>query len=259
MPMGKKTNSWIDRLRELRRQNAPRKFHSAILLAAGSGLRFGDENGKHLTMCGGVPVLVRSALAFESCDQIDEIVVVTRDCDRETCTNLLRSAGVTKLKTVVSGGETRQSSAKRGFDAVNPNADFVSLHDAARCLVTPEMIAAVLEEAEIHGAAACAEKPVDTVKRVNKDGFIEETLDRDRVWLVKTPQTFLANMYRAAAYTAEKDGFTATDDCTLVERLGFSVKLVDCGWENIKITYPADIERAEWILSRREDIPKEEK
>ena len=215
MPMGKKTNSWIDRLRELRRQNAPRKFHSAILLAAGSGLRFGDENGKHLTMCGGVPVLVRSALAFESCDQID---VVTRDCDRETCTNLLRSAGVTKLKTVVSGGETRQSSAKRGFDAVNPNADFVSLHDAARCLVTPEMIAAVLEEAEIHGAAACAEKPVDTVKRVNKDGFIEETLDRDRVWLVKTPQTFLANIHRHGRLRAGRTARLFREACGL--RLG---------------------------------------
>lgn len=256
--MGKKPNSWIDKLRELRRQSTPEKFHSAILLAAGNGLRFGDENGKHLTMCAGVPVIVRSALAFESCDRIDEIIVVTRDCDRETCTNLLRGAGVTKLKTVVSGGDTRQSSAKRGFDAVNPNADFVSIHDAARCLVTPEMINAVLEEAEIHGAAVCAEKTVDTVKRVNKEGFITETLNRDRIWLAKTPQTFLANMYRAAAYTAEKDGFTATDDCALVERFGFSVKLVDCGWENIKITYPADIEKAEWILSRRGNAAKGE-
>ena len=85
-----------------------------------------------------------------------------------------------------------------------------------------------------------------------------ETLDRDRIWLVKTPQTFLANMYRAAAYTAEKDHFTATDDCALVERLGFSVKLVDCGSENIKITYPDDIARAEWILSRRAHTAKEE-
>ena len=257
--MGKSTGGFLTKLHDLRRQSAPKKFHAAILLAAGNGVRFGDENGKHLTMCGGIPVIVRSALAFEMCERIDEIIVVTREADRDTCTALLRGAGVTKLKTVVSGGDTRQSSAKRGFDAVNPNADFVSIHDAARCLVTPEMIDAVLEEAEIHGAAACAEKTVDTVKRVNKEGFIAETLNRDRIWLVKTPQTFLANMYRAAAYTAEKDGFTATDDCALVERLGFSVKLVDCGWENIKITYPADIEKAEWILSRRVNAAKEEK
>ena len=252
------TNHWLDRLRELRRQHTPKKFHAAIVLAAGNGMRFGDENGKHLTMCGGIPVIVRSALAFERCDRIDEIIVVTREGDRDICTTLLRDAGVTKLKTVVSGGDTRQISAKRGFDAVNPNADFVSIHDAARCLVTPEMIASVLDEAEIHGAAACAEKTVDTVKRLNKEGFVVETLDRDRIWLVKTPQTFLANMYRAAAYTAEKDHFTATDDCALVERLGFSVKLVDCGSENIKITYPDDIARAEWILSRRAHTAKEE-
>lgn len=255
--MEKQTDGWLARLRELRRQRAPKKFHAAILLAAGNGVRFGDGNGKHLTICGGMPVLVRSALAFEKCSRIDEIIVVTRESDVESCSTLLREAGVTKLKTVVSGGSERQISAKRGFDAVNPNADFVSIHDAARCLVTPEMIEAVLEEAEIHGAAACAEKSVDTVKRANKEGFIAETLDREKVWLVKTPQTFLANMYRAAAYTAEKDQFHATDDCALVERLGFSVKLVDCGWENIKITYPEDIEKAEWILQRRENAEKE--
>ncbi len=233
-----------------------RKFHSAIILAAGSGIRFGDKNGKHLAMVEDVPVLVRSAMAFETCPLVDEIVVVTRTEDIEICRSLL--SGITKLTTVVAGGDTRQKSAKIGFDAINPAAELVSIHDAARCLVTAEIIAKVTEEATIHGAAAAAEKTVDTVKRVDKNGFITETLDRDYVWMVKTPQTFLADMYRAAAYMAERDNVQATDDCALAERLGFQVKLVDCGWENLKITFPEDTRRAKMILDIRREREKAE-
>jgi 2-C-methyl-D-erythritol 4-phosphate cytidylyltransferase len=195
-----------------------------------------------MTVVEGVPVLVRSVMAFETCSMVDEIVVVTRQEDISTCRNLL--SGITKLTNVVAGGQTRQESAKCGFDAINPASELVSIHDAARCLVTPEMIAQVTEQASLHGAAAAAEKTVDTIKRVDKYGIITETLDREYIWMVKTPQTFLADMYRAAAYMAQRDGVTATDDCALVERLGFKVKLVDCGWENLKITYPDDLTTA---------------
>ncbi len=233
-----------------------RKFHAAVILAAGSGIRFGDKNGKHLAMVEEIPVIVRSAMAFETCPLVDEIVVVTREDDIEICRKLL--SGITKLTTVIAGGATRQQSAKLGFDAINPKAELVSIHDAARCLVTPELVTRVTEEACLHGAAAAAEKTVDTVKRVDRNGFITETLDRDYVWMVKTPQTFLADMYRAAAYMAEKDGVSATDDCALAERLGFKVKLVDCGWENIKITFPEDTRRAKMILDIRREREKAE-
>ena len=227
----------------------PHRYHAAVLLAAGSGVRFGQAEGKHMAVVEGVPVLARSAMAFESCLAVDEIVVVTREEDIETCRELL--SGITKLRAVVAGGATRQQSAKLGFDAIDPKAELVSIHDAARCLVTPELITRVTEEAARYGAAAAAEKTVDTVKRVNGEGIIQETLDRETIWLAKTPQTFLADMYRAAAYMAERDHITATDDCALAERLGFSVRLVDCGWENIKITFPEDVARAEMILELR--------
>lgn len=243
------------KLKKVFGQRDPHRFHAAVILAAGSGLRFGKAEGKHMAQVEGVPVLARSAMAFESCPAVDEIVVVTRAEDVELCRSLL--SGITKLRAVVAGGETRQQSAKLGFDAIDPKAELVSIHDAARCLVTPEMITRVTEEAAVYGAAAAAEKVVDTVKRVDGNAIIQETLDREKIWLVKTPQTFLADMYRAAAYMAERDGVTATDDCALAERLGFSVKLVDCGWENIKITFPDDVARAEMILAMRRKREKE--
>jgi len=254
--METKKNALLSSLKHLFGREQPKKFHSAVILAAGSGVRFGDKNGKHMTVIDGIPVLRRSVQAFEDCITVDEIVVVTKEEDMDACRSLL--SGITKLTAIVPGGETRQSSAKRGFDAVNPAAELVSIHDAARCLVTPELIARVAEEAAIHGAAAAAEKTVDTVKRVDKNGYIEETLDRDYIWLVKTPQIFLADMYRAASYMAQRDGAAATDDCALAERLGFKVKMVDCGWENIKITYPEDVYRAKLILEMRREREKDE-
>jgi len=240
-------------LRELVLREKKRKFHSAVILAAGNGVRFGDETGKHFVIVDGVPVLVRSVRAFEESPLIDEIIVVTREDDIGVCHQLFSEAGFTKVKSVIAGGADRQASAKNGFDAINPHADFVSIHDAARCLITPSVIADVAAEAYVHGAAVAAEKAVDTIKRADEKGFITETLDRNTIWLAKTPQTFMADMYRAAVYTAEKDNIRATDDCALVERLGFKIKLVDCGWENMKITFPEDRLRAEHILKQREE------
>ena len=242
----------MGRLSELIRQTAGKKrFNSAIILAAGSGTRFDDKRAKQFTEIDGVTVLVRSASVFEKSSLIDEIIVVTRQADVEGCRNMLASAGITKLTRVVAGGDTRQKSAKIGFDAVNPECDFVAIHDAARCLITAEMIEAAMESAYVNGAAACASRVTDTIKRTNGADMITETLDRENAWLVQTPQIFMADMYRAAVYTAEKDGIRATDDCAIVERLGFKIKLVDCGWTNIKITYPDDRVRAEHILRQR--------
>lgn len=235
----------------IRRTAGKKRFHSAILLAAGSGKRFDDQKAKQFIEIDGVSVLVRSAAAFQQCEVIDEIILVTRQADVEGCRNILLQNGITKLTRVVAGGDTRQQSAKIGFDAVNPIADFVAIHDAARCLITPDMIEAAMETAYVTGAAACATRVVDTIKKTNGADMITETIDRENTWLVQTPQIFMADMYRAAAYMAEKDHVSATDDCALAERLGFQVQLVDCGKTNIKITYPEDVVIAEAILASR--------
>ena len=235
----------------IRRVSGKKRFNSAVILAAGNGSRFGDDKAKQFIEIDGISVLVRSALAFQNSSLIDEIVLVTRQADVEGCRNILKTNGITKLTAVVAGGSTRQESAKRGFDAVNPSCDFVAIHDAARCLITAEMIEAAMESAYVSGAAACATRAVDTIKKANGEGMITETIDRENLWLIQTPQIFMADMYRAAAYMAEKDSISATDDCALVERLGFKVKLVECGKTNMKITYPEDVIIAEAILKSR--------
>ncbi|MGN1345798.1 MAG: 2-C-methyl-D-erythritol 4-phosphate cytidylyltransferase, partial [Eubacteriales bacterium] len=124
-----------------------------------------DERAKQFIEIQGLPVVVRSAMAFQQTEEIHEIVVVTRAADVDGCGTLLRKHGITKLTKVIAGGSTRQESAKIGFDAVNPACDFVAIHDAARCLVTPDMIEAVFGTAYVSGAAACANMVVDTIKK----------------------------------------------------------------------------------------------
>lgn len=240
-----------------RDENGKKLFNSVVLLAAGSGSRFDADRKKQFVEIDGVPVVVRSAGIFNDCDFISEIVVVTVANEVDGCRKLLADAGITKVTKVVAGGSTRQQSAKLGFDNVNPKCDFVALHDAARCLVTEKMILDTFDAAYRYGASAAAEKVVDTVKRADVNGMVKETLDRREIWLAKTPQTFKADVYRAASYMAVKDGFEGTDDVSLAEHLGFKVKLVDCGTENIKLTYPEDEIRMRQILALRREREKE--
>ncbi len=228
-----------------------KKFTSAIILAAGSGTRFGGEIKKQFIEVGGYSSVQRCALAFEKCDLIDEMVFVG---DVEEISRHLDKLPLKKLSAVVEGGSTRQKSALKGFDAISHRSKYVAIHDAARCLITPEVISDTIKAAYKHRAALAAEKAIDTIKVVGKDGFISDTIDRDNVWLAKTPQVFLADMYRAAAYTADQEGFEATDDCMLCERLGFRIVPVDCGHENIKLTNPDDLYRAVEILKRRGEL-----
>lgn len=234
---------------------------SAVILAAGSGERFSAESGelagvkKQFVPVLGVPVLLRTVAVFEDCPLIDEIIVVTGESDVEYTRELLAEK-ITKLTCVIPGGATRQDSALAGLERVSPQSEYVAIHDGARCLVTCDIIENVLLKAYDTGAAAAAEKAVDTVKYADSRGVIEKTIDRDHVWLMKTPQIFNANMYRAGVYTALKDGAAVTDDCMLVERLGFKVHAVDCGHENIKLTYATDKIIAEAILTAREELTK---
>ena len=250
--MGQLTEKIADILRVFSDTENKRYFTSAVILAAGSGRRFGQEKGKKqfVPVCS-VPALVHTLRAFEASSYITEFVIVTGEEDVRRCEEYCAEYGLKKLKAVVVGGDDRQTSAKRGFDAVSDACEYVAIHDGARCLVTPEMIDRTVKAAYLEGAALAAEKSRDTVKRVSPSGKIEETVDRETVWLAKTPQVFMANMYRAAIYTAAKDRFLGTDDSSLVERLGFKVAVVDCGSENIKLTTPVDVHIAEAILRAR--------
>ena len=232
------------------------KFTSAVILAAGNGTRFGGKVKKQYVEILGTPAINRTIAAFEECELIDEIILVG---DKEALSEVIEGFDFKKIAMIVDGGETRQESALLGFDSVSEKSKFVAIHDAARCLVTPEIIEATVKEAYKYRAAAAAHKSEDTVKIADKNGIIEETTDRDKIWLVQTPQVFMNDVYRSAAYMAKKDEATVTDDCMLCERLGFEVKLVEAGRENIKLTGPDDLMLCEAILAYREKAKEDAK
>ncbi len=228
-------------------------FTSAVIAAAGSGTRMDAASTKQLMTLAGMPVIVRTMKAFEDCPLIDEIVVAAREDEKKLYHTFAEEYHLTKLKRVVSGGATRQESVLNAFEAVSDTADFIAIHDGARCLVTPEIIETVVNEAYRKGAASAACRVSDTVKRTDPNRYVAETLNRDELWLAQTPQAFDRNLYRVAAYVAKEEGFAATDDNSLAEHVGFPVRLIDCGTENMKITTPTDLIIAEALIRAAEE------
>lgn len=230
------------------------KKTSAVIVAAGVSYRMRGIDKQFLSL-DGMPVIARTVKAFEDCPAISEIILVTKEDSVDKLQKLCSEHGFKKIKDITVGGATRQESVWNGFLLVDDKAEFVAIHDGARCLITPEQIEAVAREAYRCGAACAATKATDTVKFSEKGGFITETLDREKVWLAQTPQIFGTNLYRAASYTANEADFKATDDCMLAERIKFNtVKMVECGKYNMKITTPDDIILAKAILeSRKKD------
>ena len=188
-------------------------------------------------------------MKFETCSDIDEIIVVVRDCDIETVKILLDEYKITKLTRIVKGGATRQASVLNGINAASGR--FVFIHDAARPFVTPEQISEVVNETHRFGAAALGVPIKDTLKTVKKDGMISETVDRENKYSIQTPQGFEIEMIRAAHREAERKGVSVTDDCALAELSGASVKVVEGSSLNIKLTTPEDIILAEGILNSK--------
>lgn len=224
---------------------------SAVILAGGSSTRMGEGVSKQWLTLGGIPVIVRSLLTFEACDMISEIILVAKADEFAKYEAIREKYSLKKLTAIVEGGEDRQTSAKNGFYAISEEATFVAIHDGARCLVTTDEIEQVCRTAFSTGAAAAAVPVTDTVKLATDSGYIEKTVDRNRVWLAQTPQVFATNVYHAALAVTRRDYVTVTDDCSLAEYIQHPVRLVQCSPDNIKLTVPDDIARAEAILAAR--------
>lgn len=234
----------------LRRPEKRKHFTSAIIVAGGRGERVGaDVPKQHLKLCD-KEVVVHTMLAFEACPKINEIVVVCRSGEENLYHDYKLKYGITKMTMAVPGGDTRQDSVLKGFEAVDPKCEYVAIHDAARCLITPEAISEVLVSAYKYRAATAARVATDTVKIADDKGFIEKTIDRNRVFLAETPQVFEHALYSVIAYSAKRDDIRATDDNSLAEHLGFKVKLCQTSSPNMKITNPADLTIAEAYLSK---------
>ncbi len=224
---------------------------AAVIVAGGTGERFGSPHGKQLAEVAGRPVLSWSVGAFEACDLIDAIVVVA---DPGRVAEYAEAARTRKTVAVVPGGETRQRSVSAGLAALPPGVEVVVVHDGARPLVTPETIAGALRALEGRPGLAgvvVGHPQYDTVKRVAGHDEVLETVDRSGLWIAQTPQVFGIEALRAAYESASAEGYMGTDDASLVERAGGRVMMVRGPRENIKVTVPEDLLIAEAVLKAR--------
>lgn len=218
---------------------------TAIIAAAGSGTRMGADKNKVLLTACGKPVLWHTLAAFCGCGAIDGIILVTRGCDIPECAEIAKQ--FEKPITVIPGGKTRQESVFLGLKAAD-GADIAVIHDGARALVTAEIIENTVGSAIKYGAAAAGVPSKDSLKKVGADGFIAATIDRESAYMIQTPQVFDYKSILSAHQSAERDGFSATDDCALYEKYIGRIKVTPGSYENIKLTTPCDMLFAEEIL-----------
>lgn len=223
------------------------KYCAAVIVAAGSASRMKGID-KVIAPLNGEPLFLHTVRAFEACEVIREIVIVTRPDLVETIQTACNSAGMTKVTAVVPGGASRQESVELGLDAVSKKGELVAIQDGARPLVTPNLIDRVVRAAKAYGAAAPAIPVKDTIK-VARGGIVTSTPDRSTLFAVQTPQVFDYDLLRGALVKAKQDKAAVTDDCSAVERLGMSVKLVEGAEENFKVTTPWDLKMAEAYLT----------
>jgi 2-C-methyl-D-erythritol 4-phosphate cytidylyltransferase len=198
----------------------------------------------------GKPLLLWTLQPFLALDTLSEMLIAISTDDKKTVDALVRKERVNAR--LVPGGETRQQSVANCLREMRQACDIVAVHDAARPLLTLQLLNDVLNQAYAHGAAIAAAPCKDTVKVCDEKGVVERTLDRSRLWLVQTPQCFRRELLLSAYEKAAADGVTATDDSALVERLGVAVRVVLGSYENIKVTTPEDIPLCEEILRRRQ-------
>ena len=216
----------------------------AVIVAAGSASRMGGID-KVMAPLGGEPMIARTVRAFQECDAVSEIVIVTREDLILPITELTN--GCEKVKAVVAGGKSRQESVGKGLSALSKDVKLAAIHDGARPLITWQLIDWVIRAANTYGAAAPAIPVKDTIKTV-EGGLVVNTPDRSKLNAVQTPQVFDIDMLKGALLKAYKDGAEVTDDCSAVERLGMKVKIVEGDEKNLKVTTPMDLKIAEMLL-----------
>ena len=222
-------------------------YCGAVIVAAGNASRMGGID-KVMAPLGGEPMIVKSVRTFQECDAVREIVIVTRQDLLVPIMDLCH--GFDKVKTVITGGASRPESVEKGLRALSDKVKLAAIHDGARPLITWQVIDRTIRAAASYGAAAPAIPVKDTVKVV-KGGIVAETPDRSQLQAVQTPQIFDIDLLRGALKKAAEDGAQITDDCSAVERLGMSVRMVEGDERNIKVTTPLDLKIAEVLMEER--------
>ena len=219
---------------------------TAIILAAGKSERMGVGTDKAFLNLGPKPVLAWSLLAFERCADVDSIVLVVRKDQQLAAKAVVRMFGISKLQAIVPGGNRRQDSVLAGLDACDIDTRYVLVHDGARPCITSDVVGEVVKLVKRTPAVSVGRRMTDTVKRVEKGITVSETVNRDTLWTVQTPQAFQMKVLRDAYKSLGKK--EVTDDCQAVEMAGGQVKIYETNIPNFKITTVEDLQIAGALL-----------
>jgi 2-C-methyl-D-erythritol 4-phosphate cytidylyltransferase len=230
------------------RSTLPLQYCGAVIVAAGTASRM-EGIDKVMAELGGEPMIVRTVRTFQNCDAIREIVIVTREDLILKITQLC--GGYSKVRAVVAGGKDRPESVRNGLGALSSKVRLAAIQDGARPLVTAAVIDRTVRAAHAYGAAAPGIPVKDTVKQV-QGGVVITTPDRSTLQAIQTPQVFDFDLIQGALEKAKTEKAAITDDCSAVERLGMSVKIVEGDERNIKVTTPLDLKIATLLL---EEMP----
>lgn len=225
---------------------------SAIIVSAGAASRMNGIN-KQFALINGIETVGHSMLAFQKCESIAEIVVVTRENDIDRIKDIAEKLSVSKLSAVTTGGDSRQESVIAGLKKISDDTKFISIHDGARPLVNPLHIEKTIADARIFGGASLGVPVKDTIKIVN-DGLITDTPPRRFLYITQTPQVFKKSIYYEGVNFAREHSLDFTDDCQLVEAIGIKVCMTNGDYKNIKITTPEDLAIAEAIIKMEEQL-----
>lgn len=221
----------------------------AIIVAGGQGLRMKSDVRKQYLELSGIPVLARTLNAFNDSPDISRILLVVPQEDFDFVTkNILPCIKPAKEIRLVPGGKERQDSVYNGLREIRDEPSIVAIHDGVRPFITNHDISMCIEAAGKFGAGILGVPAMDTLKQVTDDSFIVKTIARETIWLAQTPQAFQFRLIKAAHEAAKQNGIQGTDDASLVEAMGESVKMVPGNKYNIKITTPEDLKFAEAIL-----------
>ena len=222
-----------------------------LIAAAGSGKRMGAGCNKLLLKIAGRPILSWTLDAVIAANSVEWIGIIGQPIDKKSIMALL--ADCSKPFTWIDGGTTRQESVQLGLEGLPSQAKHVLIHDGARCLVDSSLFDSCAQIVRLGQAVIAATPVTDTIKRVDKSGFIVETPDRSGLWSAQTPQCFSVKELRDAHFEAIANGWEVTDDASLYEKLGWPVKILDAGPSNIKVTSRFDLHIAETLIAIRQE------
>ena len=234
----------ISKYTKLARKALKLRRTGAVIVAAGSASRMGGID-KVMAPLKGEPMIVHTVRAFQECDAISEIVIVTREDLILPITDLCR--GFEKVTAVIRGGASRQESVNNGLSALSKEVQLAAIQDGARPLVTWQLIDRVVRAANSYGGAVPVIPVKDTIK-VCDSALVLSTPDRSTLRAVQTPQVFDLELLRGAMEKVAREGLEITDDCSAVETLGFKVKTVEGDERNLKVTTPFDLKIAEMLM-----------